>query len=145
MNKDYRLRRTILTAMGAVGNGTVRQIASALGPEWLEPNKLTSLREMLRIMERERLAMRISAGLMRGVLTNGWGGFGSDTQVAHCIVGCLEECGGSMLVDDIVDTFTDRRVWGANEWEGQRNNVRRIIEASGAFAVDDGIVRLASA
>jgi hypothetical protein len=134
MNKDYALRRTVLAAMNSIGEAELHQISAALGPDWLTPQKRASLRQMLRLMEREQLVMRMRVGVFRPILGRGWGGLGSDEQIVWAITGCLLECNGKMKIADVLDIFADRRVWGQNEQESQRRNILRIVMEAESLA-----------
>jgi len=136
MNKDYGLRRTILTAMNSVGNAELHKIAAALGPDWLTPQKRASLRQMLRIMEGEGLVMRMSAGVFRASAGRGWGGLGSSGEIVRCISACLQECGGMMRVGDVLADFTDQRIWGPDERDGQSRYILQIVTKSPNLRLD---------
>lgn len=134
MNKDYKLRRTILTAMHRVGKTAgLREIAAALGAEHPSRNKLAALRMMLLVMEREGVVSRLGSNVYRGRCGSGWGGMGSGGEIVECISACLQECHGVAQVDDILGMFADPRVWGPDEQEGQRLYIRRIIAEADCF------------
>lgn len=135
MKKDFALRRTILAGMHSVGDAGLSQISASLGPDWLTPQKRARLRQMLRLMEGEQLVMRMRVGLFRPIFGRGWGGLGSEEQIVCAITGCLRECGGKMEIDDVLDIFSDERVWGLNERDGQRLNILRMVMAAECFAI----------
>jgi hypothetical protein len=142
MNKDYRLRRTILAAMNSVGDAELREIATALGPDWLKPKKLTSLRQMLRIMEREGLVMRMRVGVFRALSGGGWGGLGSSEEIIRCISACLHECGGVVRVEDVLDDCTDQRIWGPDERVAQSRYICQIVREATCFRQEGEFVSL---
>lgn len=144
MNKDYALRRTILAAMNSVGHAELRQIAAALGPDWITPPKRASLRQMLRIMEKERLVMRMRVGVFRALAGSGWGGLGSSEEIVRCISACLQECGGVMRVGDVLEDFTDHRIWGPDEREGQSGRIHQIVGDTACFWQEGDHIGLAS-
>jgi hypothetical protein len=135
MTKDYGLRRTILAGMTRVGKiAQVRQIAEALGSEWLTARKLAALRQMLVLMDREGIVGRVGASTyVNGGFGAGWGGFGSREQITECIFSYLHEHGGTLPTDYILDAFADSRIWGPNEQDAQRLHIRWIIAEGDCF------------
>ena len=134
MSKDYGLRRKILTAMTGVGKmARLSEVAVALGPDWLTPAKRAALRQMVMIMVREGLILRMQVGVFRSLFGVGWGGMGTREQIIECISACLQECDGVAPMSDLLEVFADSRIWGPSEQDQQGQAVRQIIAGAGCF------------
>jgi hypothetical protein len=134
MSKDYGLRRKILTAMTGVGKmARLSEVALALGPDWLTTWKRAALRQMVMIMVREGLILRMQVGVFHSLFGAGWGGMGTREQIIECISACLQECDGVSPIGDILEIFADCRIWGPGERDGQSRYVRQIIAEAGCF------------
>lgn len=141
--KSYSERRAILVAIATIGRtASLVEIENALPSDRAFAKKRTALRQMLDLMAREGLVMRVPTGAYLARV--GCDGLGSDHLIVRSIVACLHECGGVMRLGDILRDFVDCRIWGRDERDEQSLRILRIIAHSDCFWQDGEIVGLVS-
>ena len=113
-----------------------------MGREWTKPTLRSCLRRMLWTMEREGLVTRPAIGLFRATIGVGYGGMGCSSEIIRSLAARLRADGGKTRMSDLLEEFTDRRIWGPGERDEHSRRILGIIRDAGCFWQDDESIGL---